>query len=103
MAKGKIDGVIQAVRYNPNGQIDWVRAYLRRGPTFSDRVIISRDTLLAYLKSGKKIFIGERQPQMASTFEIRAPLRLVEKDDREFLVAGVLEAERDRLEGVPVL
>ena len=27
MAKQKFDGVVEAVRYTPSGQIEWVRAY----------------------------------------------------------------------------
>ncbi|MDP1779148.1 MAG: hypothetical protein Q8K73_02630, partial [Anaerolineales bacterium] len=50
MAK-KIDGVIEAVRYK-NGQITWVRAYERRGATFSDRVLLDRKTLLQRLQKG---------------------------------------------------
>ena len=103
MARVKVDGIIQAVRYTPDGQVDWVRAFLRRGPTYSDRVIIDRSTLLAYLKSGKKVYIGARKLQLASTFELAAPLRVIQKDGREILVAGISEAERDCLEGAPVL
>ena len=31
MANKKYDGVIEAVHYAPDGQVEWVRAYLRRG------------------------------------------------------------------------
>ena len=54
MARTTFDGVIEAVRYKPDGQVDWVRAYLRRGPTFSDRIMINRATLIENLKSGKR-------------------------------------------------
>ncbi|MFN8424915.1 MAG: hypothetical protein U0X87_01470 [Anaerolineales bacterium] len=40
MAK-KPDGVVEAVRYK-NGQIMMVRAFERRGSSFSDRVFIER-------------------------------------------------------------
>jgi hypothetical protein len=107
MAKRKLDGVVNAVHYNPDGQIAWVRAYLRRGPTFSDYVMLDRQTLIANLKSGKNYLVGERVPQMASTFEVGAALRIIEKDDRQIIVSGDKDdgstAGRDHLEGAPVI
>jgi hypothetical protein len=103
MAKPKVDGVVQAVHYNPDGQVAWVRVYMRRGPTFSDRMMLNRQTLIANLQSGKHYFIGERVPQMASTFELTTSLYMVEKDGKQILVAGAQDADRDRLEGVPVI
>jgi len=47
----KVDGVIEAVRYK-NGQIVIVRAYERRGATFSDHVLLERKTLLERLQKG---------------------------------------------------
>jgi hypothetical protein len=35
MAKNRFDGVIEAVRYTPEGKIDVVQAYRRRGTAFS--------------------------------------------------------------------
>jgi hypothetical protein len=103
MAKSKIDGVVQAVHYNPDGQVAWVRAYMRRGPTYSDRVMLDRQTLIAQLKSGKRYFIGEPIPHMASTFKVKEPLNVIEKNGQQFLTAGVKDVDRDRLEGAPVI
>ena len=44
MAKIKYDGVITAVHFNPDKQVDWVRAFLRCGPQFSDRIMLDRQT-----------------------------------------------------------
>jgi hypothetical protein len=103
MAKPKIDGVIEAVRYNPDGQINWVRAYLRRGPTYSDRILLDRQKLIELLKSGKSILSGVRVEQMASTFQIGKPVRLLKNDGQEVLVTGDVQSNQDRLEGVPML
>lgn len=103
MAKPKFDGVVEAVRYTPDGQVDWVRAYLRRGPTFSDHQLLSRHTLIEELKSGKRYLAGKRVPLMASTFEVSKPLRVLERNGSDVLVTGSLEADRDNLEGVPVI
>lgn len=99
MAK-KMDGVIEAVRYK-NGQLVMVRAYERRGSSFSDRVLIERKELLERLKSGKKFVTGSRKELLASTFESGKPLQVVSRNGKEFIATrdGV---ERDELEQVPV-
>ena len=103
MSKPKFDGVIEAVHYAPDGRVAWVRAYLRRGPTFSDRVLLDRDALVADLKSGKKYLAGKRIEFQASTFELASPINLTRRNGDEILVTGDRQADRDRLEGVPVL
>jgi hypothetical protein len=103
MAKLKFDGVVQAVHYQPDGQVGWVRAFLRRGPTFSDRILVDRQTLVAQLKAGKRYYAGQRQHQMASTFEISQPLRVIEKNGKDILITGDVNSERDCLDGVPVI
>ena len=103
MAKTKVDGVVEAVHYNPDGKVKWVRAYLRRGKTFSDIVLLDRQTLAEYLKSGQRFMAGRRIPFQASTFEFTKPLRLIQQDKQDVLVTGDVEANKDCLEGVPVL
>lgn len=103
MAKQKFDGVIEAVHYQTDGQVDWVRAYLRRGPVFSDLVIIDRQTLIDLLRSGKRFVVGERVAYMGAQFEVSHPLRLVQKDGKAILVVGDRDAESDCLNGVPQL
>ncbi|MCE9644635.1 MAG: hypothetical protein K8S20_01455 [Chloroflexi bacterium] len=98
MAK-KIDGVIEAVRYK-NGQILMVRAYERRGATFSDRVLLDRKTLLDRVKKGMQFVIGSREELLASTFKTGRTVRLVTQDDRELLATSG-GATRDELEEAP--
>lgn len=98
MAK-KIDGVIESVRYK-NGQIVLVRAYERRGFTFSDRVLLDRKTLLEHLQKGKNFVTGTRQDLLASTFDLAKPVMIVKADGREY-VATNENATRDELENVP--
>ena len=99
MAK-KVDGVIEAVRYK-NGQIVIVRAYERRGASFSDRVLIDRKDLLERIKSGKKFVVGVRKKFLASTFEEAKTVQVVARDGKE-LIATRAEAEHDELEAAPV-
>jgi hypothetical protein len=96
----KIDGVIEAVRYK-NGQLMVVRAYERRGSTFSDRVLLERKTLLERLQVGRKYFIGVREELRASTFKVGKPVLIVKLDGRE-LIATRENATCDELEEVPV-
>jgi len=103
VAKQKFDGVVEAVHYKPDGQVDWVRTYLRRGPVFSDYILLDRQTLVEHLKSGKQYVAGRRIPQLASTFEVTKPLHVIRKDGLEILVTGDLQSNSDRLEGVPEL
>ena len=100
MAK-KIDGVIEAVRYNPNGQIVLVRAYERRGVTYSDRVLLDRKTLLERLKAGKHFSTGQRKEFLASTFELGKAVKAVGENGQEFLTTRETATQHDELEGAP--
>ena len=99
MAK-KFDGVIEAVHYK-NGQIVNVRAYERRGATFSDQVLIDRKELLDRIKNGKRFVIGARKEFWAGTFEEGKTIRLVTRDGKEFITTRA-EADHDELEQTPV-
>jgi hypothetical protein len=103
MAKPKYDGVIEVVHYKPDGQVDWVRAYLRRGAAFTDRIKLDRSTLVEHLKSGKRYLSGKRVTLMAGTFDVDRPLRVVQENGKEVLVTGEIQAEHDNLEGVPII
>lgn len=95
----KFDGVIEAVRYK-NGKIDVVRAYERRGATFSDLVLMDRKALLERLKKGRRFVTGLRKELWASTFEVGKPLLLAGDNDKQ-VVTTRPEAPHDELEGVP--
>ena len=107
MAQVKYDGVIEAGRYAPPGWVKLVRAYERRGPTFSDRVLISRDELVRRLQAGQRFVAGERQLLLASTFTVASAICLVEKDGQKYLAtegapAASSTAACDNLVGVPL-
>lgn len=103
MDKNKYDGVIEAVHYNQDGQVEWVRAYERRGPAFSDIVILDRNTLISKVKAGNIFFSGRRIVYMGSSFEVSNQVYLREANGKELLVTGDVSSERDCLEGVPVI
>lgn len=96
------DGVVETVRYAPDGKIQWVRAYERQGFVFTDHFLMDREKLIERLKAGQRIYTGERQPYLGSDFEIKQPIRLVQRSGQDYVVAGEANGERDRLEGVPI-
>lgn len=95
----KIDGVVTAVRYK-GGQIHLVRAYERRGASFSDHLLLPRLELLARLKAGRKFVTGQRKELLASTFDVGKPVHLISKNSHE-IVATRPDASQDELEGLP--
>ncbi len=103
MADKKYDGVIEAVHYTTEGRLDWARVYLRRGPTWSDRVILKRQELIEAIKSGKRMVIGKRVEFMAGTFDVAAPVQIVGTAGKEFLATSPAPADCDHLEGAPLL
>jgi hypothetical protein len=99
----KFDGVIEAVHYASEGRVDWVRAYLRRGPAWSDRVVLKRQQLIDEIHSGKRMAIGKRVEFMAGTFDFISPVQLAGSPGNEFLVVPNTTTDCDNLEGAPLL
>ncbi len=95
----KYDGIIEAVRYK-NGQITLVRAYERRGSTFSDWLLIDRETLLERLKKGVRFMTGSRENLLASTFNAEKTVAVVQQNGQEW-IATRQDSDRDDLEQVP--
>jgi hypothetical protein len=103
MAKAKYDTVIQAVRYDEDGRILWVRAFKRLGPIWSDRILLDREALVEQLISGKQVVAGERILNYGARFEISSQVKLVKKNSEEIIIAGDNQAEKDSLQGVPLI
>jgi hypothetical protein len=94
------DGVVEAVRYKGD-RIELIRAYERRGPAFSDRVLLDRAALLARIREGKQFVTGQRRQLLAGTFDVGLPIHLVEQDGNAVLTTGTGH-QQDRLQGVPI-
>ncbi len=104
MARQKFDGVIDAVHFMSDGALAWVRMYERRGPTFSDLILVDRSDLVQRLKAGKKYVLGQRILLRASEFEITQALHLVQQDGHEFVALdGSNGVGGDNLKGAPVI
>jgi hypothetical protein len=97
MANVKYDGIIEAVRYAPDGKIELVRVYERRGAAFSDRVVLDRPALAERLKQGQKFIVGQRQLLLASTFQTAKSVQMLGE-----IISTAPKAERDLLEEVPL-
>lgn len=94
----KYDAVIEAVHYTPEGQIDWVRGYERRGFIFTDMLVFHRQDLLERLENGDRIYLGERKALMGNDFTLGQAVRL----ESQHIVAGKAQGSRDFLEGAPI-
>lgn len=103
MAKQKVDGIIEAVHYAPDGNVQWVRAYLRHGPVFTDHVLIPREELISSLKLGKRFMTGQRKAYLGGVFDTSEPVRLSAHNGEEILVVGETQVEKERLAGVPII
>ena len=97
MAQEKFDGVIEAVRYSPEGAVSQVRMYERRGPTWSDCVLLDRAELVRRMKAGKRIAVGRRQTYLGSSFEVKGAVHLAGE-----ILATTADAHQDNLEPAPL-
>ena len=103
MAKQKVDGVVEAVHYGDDGNIQWIRMFKKRGIVFSDSVIVSRQDLVQSLEDGKIIFSGRRIPLLGSVFEMDKQLRLKEVNSHKIVITEDYSNTHDHLNGVPIL
>ena len=92
----KFDGVIEAVRRSSDGEINIARYYERRGPTWSDHILINRDDLVRRVKKGEKFMVGERQPYLGGTFSLISRVQLTGNGGREKL--GTADSPDGKLE-----
>ena len=95
----KFDIVIEAVHYK-NGKIDMVRVYERRGPTFTDRILLDRKTMIELMKQGKHVVTGQRKEYLGGMFDVGKPVKLAGQDSKQVVTTSD-ETDHDELEGVP--
>lgn len=97
MARLKFDLVIESVRYTPDGKIETVRVYERRGPAFSDIFLMPRTTLMERLQQGRKCVVGQRKEFLAGSFNAGKAVQMTGN-----FVSTDPNKGRDWLEEVPV-
>ncbi|MGA2490945.1 MAG: hypothetical protein ABSF99_12325 [Anaerolineales bacterium] len=98
MARTKIDGVIETVRYTPDGLIDVVRLYQRHGAVWSDYILLDRTELIQQLRDGRHFVTGVRKEYLGSVFETRSSVRYI----KDHIVTEGQAALSDVLAGVPI-
>jgi len=98
MARKKLDGVIEAARYTPDGRIAIVRVYERHGVVWSDHILLERKELSERLIQGNRFVVGERKNHLGSVFETGTK---VHQKDGNIVTEGQT-CNCDFLEGVPV-
>ncbi len=103
MARINYDGVLETAHFKPDGQIDWVRVYQRRGPVFSDRILLKRAEFIDQLKAGKRYVVGERIHNMGGKFNVSQPVHLLDKNGSQVIAVGSSQAGADDLTGVPII
>jgi len=104
--KKPYDGVVVAAHYNLQGQVEWVRAFERRGFVFHDRVKMDRKTLVDHLRDGKNFKTGIRILGHGNDFNVHEDLHLIERGDEEqncYIVAGEGSPSRDSLGDLPII
>ncbi len=103
MARINYDGVLEAVHYKPDGQVEWVRVYERRGAVFSDRMLLKRTQFIDELKAGKRYVVGERIPMQGAKFNVSQAVHLYERNGKQVIAVGEAQPGADDLSGVPVI
>jgi hypothetical protein len=103
MAKIKYDGVVEAAHFKPDGQLDWVRVYERKGAVFSDVILLNRDTFIRQLRAGRRYMAGERILNFGGKFKVTQPIHLNNLDGKQVIVVGETRVDKDELSGVPII
>jgi hypothetical protein len=109
-ASRKIEGVVEAVRLAPDGNLTLARVYERRVSSFSDHTLLTRAEFLGRLKTGKLYVTGKRKELLGFTFDSGAEFHLVKENGQDVLRLTAANAEKqgaagsegDDLKGVPV-
>lgn len=102
MAKVKFDGVIESVRYGPDGRVEYVRVYERRGATFSDWFLLDRQSLIERLKAKKRFYTGRRKEYLASTFELGSQVMYMDRGGDGIITTDAQASDRDLIAYTPV-
>ncbi|MBN1267014.1 MAG: hypothetical protein JXA25_16095 [Anaerolineales bacterium] len=100
-AKKKVDVILVAVKLSENGQMDFARGYLRRGPVWSDLVLLQREQLIERLQTGEKVYTGA-ETDMVGDFEIHEQLQIETVNGKDLFIIGNEKATAEDL-GLPLL
>jgi hypothetical protein len=99
----KADLVIEAVHHKRDGQIDYVRAYQKRGAAYSDCFLMKRRELVQLIVDGLLVEIGQRVPSMGNTFSTRASVGLLTINQVTIITAGSAGMTKIELAEAPII
>lgn len=100
IARKPVDVVLVAARYAEASVLLAAQAYERRGPVWSDIVLLDREALIGRLRSRKRVFTG-RTRDLSGDFDVLSPVRLIETPGAVVLRADGRESTGDDL-GLPI-
>jgi hypothetical protein len=100
-ASRKLDIVLVSARYKDDGTLEFARGYERRGVVWSDIRLYDRETLVAKVRVGAKIYTGD-PVKIPGNYEPEKRVRLAGEDGGVYLVANGGSGEKDDL-GLPIL
>jgi len=86
MNSNKADLIIETVHHKHNGQIDFVRAYQKRGSAYSDCLLVKRQELVKMLAKGMKVVTGQRIHLMGNSFSGLIPVSLFTMDNKSLIM-----------------
>ena len=64
---------------------------------------LDRDTLIKFLREGKKFKTGERIPYQGNDFRVHDEIQIIENDNDIKIIAGKASENQDSLENVPII
>jgi hypothetical protein len=103
MNRNKADLIIEAVHHKHNGQIDFVRAYQKRGTTYSDCVLMKRQELLEMLAMGNHVVTGQRILFLGTTFSDQTSVSLLTINNKQTIAMTGSIAYQKELAEAPII
>jgi hypothetical protein len=103
MKKRSPDLIIEAAHFMPNGQLDYVRAYQKRGATYSDCLLLKRGQLVELIDGGLKAATGQRIHLMGNKFTRIIPVKLVSFNNHITFTTGDPVAGQKDLPDIPTI
>jgi hypothetical protein len=100
IARKPVDLLLVAARYGESTSLLQAQAYERRGPIWSDIILLDRATLIGRLQKGMRVFTG-RPREMSGDFDVLSPVRLIESEGHSVVRADGRESTGDDL-GLPL-
>jgi len=96
-----VDLVLVAARFaGDTSLLSWAQAYERRGPIWTDILLLDREQLISRLRAKKRVFTG-RPRELSGDFDVISPVRLMQAAGTSVLRADGRDAPGDDL-GLPL-